>query len=129
MPRIEMPSQQNDGAPHWVEIRDKLMAGDRFLVQAAARVEQAADGSAHTSFLEMNNDMRNTLLGRIITAWSYPCSTPAQANGQPADLVIGNAMDLDDYAALEKAIEPLTEKISGRGAPAPKTESPAPQDD
>ena len=128
MPRLDMPSQQSDGTPNWVEYRDKLMAGDRFLVQAAARVEQAADGSAHTSFLEMNNDMRNTLLGRIITAWSYPCSTPAQAAGQPADLVIGNAMDLDDYSALEEAVEPLMAKISGRSAvPDPKTETdPAP---
>jgi hypothetical protein len=121
MPRLDMPSQQSDGTPNWVEYRDKLMAGDRFLVQAAARVQQEADGSAKTSFLEMNNDMRNTLLGRIITAWSYPCSTPAQAAGQPADLVIGNAMDLDDYSALEKAVEPLMDKISGRGpAPDPK---------
>ena len=128
MPRLDMPSQQSDGTPNWVEYRDKLMAGDRFLVQAAARVEQAADGSAHTSFLELDNDMRNALLGRIITAWSYPAPTPAQTAGQPADLVIGNAMDLDDYSALEEAVEPLMAKISGRSAvPDPKTETaPAP---
>jgi hypothetical protein len=112
---------QDDGTPNWVEYRDKLMAGDRFLVQAAAKVQQEADGSAKTSFLELDNDMRNALLGRIITAWSYPAPTPAQTGGQPADLVIGNAMDLDDYSALEKAVQPLMNKISGRSAPDPKT--------
>ena len=121
MPRLDMPSQQSDGTPNWVEYRDKLMAGDRFLVQAAAKVQQEADGSAKTSFLELDNDMRNALLGRIITAWSYPAPTPAQTGGQPADLVIGNAMDLDDYSALEKAVQPLMNKISGRSAPDPKT--------
>ena len=121
MPRLDMPSQQSDGTPNWVEYRDKLMAGDRFLVQAAAKVQQEADGSAKTSFLELDNDMRNALLVRIITAWSYPAPTPAQTGGQPADLVIGNAMDLDDYSALEKAVQPLMNKISGRSAPDPKT--------
>ena len=121
MPRIPMISMQDDGTPNWVEYRDKLMAGDRFLVQAAAKVQQEADGSAKTSFLELDNDMRNALLVRIITAWSYPAPTPAQTGGQPADLVIGNAMDLDDYSALEKAVQPLMNKISGRSAPDPKT--------
>jgi hypothetical protein len=125
MPRIPMVSQQEDGTPHWVEIRDKLMAGDRFLVQAAATVQQSPDGSAKTSYLEINNDMRNTLLGRIITAWSFPCPTPAQAAGQPADLVIGNAMDLDDYSVLEEAVEPLMAKIAGRRETGPKTETAA----
>lgn len=122
MPRLEMPSGE------WVEYRDKLMAGDRFLVQAAATVQQSPDGSAKTSYLEINNDMRNTLLGRIITAWSFPCPTPAQAAGQPADLVIGNAMDLDDYSALEEAVEPLMAKIAGRRETGPKTETATPQE-
>ena len=115
MARVELPS----GA--WVEYRDKLLAGDRFAVQAVARVELGDKGQS-ASFLEMQNDMRNAMLGRIITAWSYPAPTPEQA-GQPADLVIGKVMDLDDYAALEKAVEPLMDKISGRSAPDPKTPS------
>jgi len=120
MPKLDLPS----GA--WVEYRDRLMAGDRFMVQAAAKVEvNQGDGMSRTSYLEMNNDMRNTLLGRIITGWSYPAPTPSQA-GQPADLVIGNVMDLDDYSALEEAVEPLMAKIGGRREPDPKTETPPP---
>ena len=121
MPKLDLPS----GA--WVEYRDQLMAGDRFIVQASAKVEvDQGEGKTRTSYLELNNDMRNTLLGRIITAWSYPAPTPQQA-GQPADLVIGNVMDLDDYSALELAVEPLMAKISGRAA-GPKTETAIPQD-
>lgn len=122
MPKLDLPS----GA--WVEYRDKLMAGDRFMVQAVAKVEvDQATSVSRTSFLEMANDQRNALLGRIITAWSFPAPTPSQA-GQPADLVIGNVMDLDDYAALEEAVEPLMAKIGGRREPDPKPEPVIPPD-
>jgi len=119
--KVELPS----GA--WVEIRTDLKAGDRFAVQAVAIVELGS-GAERTkaSFLEMQNDMRNALLGRIITGWSYPTPIPSDASVvAAADVVIGNAMDLDDYAALERAVEPLMEKIQGRGAPDPKKRSAA----
>ena len=123
MARIELPSTQADGTPHWVEYRDKLKAGDRFAVQAVAKVEL---GSGNTdkrtaSFLEMQNDMRNALLGRIITEWSFPDPIPSQNSFAAADVVIGNVMDLEDYAALEKAVEPLMDLIAGRNTPDPKT--------
>ena len=73
-----------------------------------------------TSFLAMANDMRNALLGRIITAWSYPAAIPAENHFAAADVIIGDAMDLDDYAALEEAVQPLMDKIGGRGTPDPK---------
>jgi len=117
MARVELPS----GA--WVEYRDKLLAADRFAVQAVARVE-LGENSNSASFLEMNNDMRNALLGRIIVAWSYDGPTPKDDHFRAADMVIGETMDLDDYTALEKAVEPLMEKISGRGASAPDPKKP-----
>ena len=117
--KVDLPS----GA--WVELRENLKAADRFAVQAVASVEvggSAGEGRTRASFLEMQNDMRNALLGRIITAWSYPAPIPD--NGlAAADVVIGNAMDLDDYAALEKAVEPLMDKIAGRQAADPKKPS------
>ena len=118
MAKIDLPS----GA--WIEYRDQLKALDRFAVQAVAKVQLGAgtDEKRTASFLEMQNDMRNALLGRIITAWSYPLPIPG--NGlAAADVVIGEAMDLDDYAALEKAVEPLMDKISGRGQADPKKPS------
>jgi len=113
MARAELPSGE------WVEYRDKLIAADRFAVQAVARVEFGDSGNK-ASFLEMQNDMRNALLGRIITGWSYHSPIPSADSFRAADMVIGETMDLDDYAALEKAIEPLMDKIAGRGTPDPK---------
>jgi len=114
MARVELPS----GA--WVEYRDKLLAADRFAVQAVARVE-LKESSNSASFLEMENDMRNALLGRIITKWSYNGPTPLEDSFRAADMVIGETMDLDDYSVLEKAVKPLMDKIAGRGeTPDPK---------
>ena len=123
--RIELPSTQSDGSPNWVEYRDKLKAGDRFAVQAAAKVElgSGTDDKRVASFLEMQNDMRNALLGRIITEWSFPDPIPSANSFAAADVVIGNVLDLEDYAALEKAVEPLMDLIQGRNVPDPKRQS------
>lgn len=118
--RIEMPSMNSDGETHnWVEIRTTLKASDRFEVQKVARLEMKEEANL-ASFLEMQNDMRNALLGRIITAWSYPVPIPSQNSFAAADKVIGELMDLDDYAVLEKAVEPFMDKISGRVTRDPK---------
>ena len=63
--KIDLPS----GA--WVEIRKDLRAKDRFAVQDVATLE-VGEGRNKASLYGMQNDMRNALLGRIITAWSYP---------------------------------------------------------
>ena len=113
MAKVELPSGNH------VEYRDKLLAADRFAVQAVARVE-LKESSNSASFLEMQNDMRNALLGRIIVAWSYDGPTPSEDHFRAADMVIGETMDIDDYAALEDEVEPLMDKISGRASPDPK---------
>lgn len=112
--RVELPSG------NWIEMRDKLLAADRFAVQAVARVE-LGDKNNSASFLEMQNDMRNCLLGRIISKWSFPGPTPAEDSFRAADMVIGETMDLDDYAALEEAVEPFMEKIAGKSRPDDKS--------
>ena len=120
MPRkIDLPS----GA--WVEIREDLKARDRFDVQAVAKLE-VGEGKNKAALYEMQNDMRNCLLGRIITAWSYAVPVPSANSFQAADVVIGDAMDLDDYAVLADEVEPLMDKIAGRKAAAdPKKPSAA----
>ena len=116
MPRAELPSLQADNTPNWVEYRDRLMSLDRFEVQEVALVSVGD----RTSFLALQNDMRNALLGRIITAWSFPVPIPSANGFQAADKVIGSVLDLDDYAALEEAVQPLMDKIAGRATPDPK---------
>lgn len=105
MARVDLPS----GA--WVEYRDKLKAGDKFAVQDAVSMETREDGSRKMA-LGLGNDIRNALLGRIITGWSYPDPVPAQNQFQAADVVIGNAMDIDDYLALAEAVQPLLDKVN-----------------
>lgn len=106
MARVELPSG------NWVEYRENLKAIDRFAVQDAITME-IKDGANHTS-LGIANDIRNALLGRIITGWSFPGPFPAQAKDiAAADTIIGEAMDLDDYNHLADAVQPLVEKVSG----------------
>jgi hypothetical protein len=120
MARIELPSMSADGETrNWVDYRDVLKAADRFEVQKVARLEMKEEANL-ASFLEMQNDMRNALLGRIITAWSYPVPIPSQNSFAAPDKIIGELMDLDDYSVLEQAVEPLMDKISGRVARDPK---------
>ena len=120
--RVELPSKQADGTHNWVEYRDSLMAIDKFAVDEVATVVMG-DGGNKVSALAMRNDMRNALLGRVISAWSFPVPVPKDNNFQAADIVICNAMNLKDYGALAKAIEPLMEEIDGRDLPDPKKSS------
>jgi len=105
MAKIELPSG------NWVEYRDQLKAIDRFAVHDAVTLEFREGGNRAS--LGMINDQRNALLGRIITAWSYSVPVPAGNSFQAADVIIGEAMDIDDYQVLADAIQPLMEKISG----------------
>jgi hypothetical protein len=105
MARVELPSGG------YVEYRDQLKAIDRFAVQDAVFLE-VKDG-VNRAALGFGNDIRNALLGRIITGWSFG-PTPAQVREiQAADVVIGEAMDLDDYNVLADAVQPLLDKVSG----------------
>jgi hypothetical protein len=107
--RVELPS----GC--WVEIRDKLMAGDKFAVQGSFNVkvidgEQVMPGS-------ITNLMRNALLTETITAWGGPglegIPVPS-ANLGGAD-IIGTHLDIDDYNCLVDAVEPMLEKVTFTG--------------
>jgi hypothetical protein len=124
MARLELPSKQADGSPNWIEYRDALRALDRFAVQEVVNFEiDDSTGKRKANFYVISNDMRNALLGRIITAWSYPAPIPSKNSFQAADIVIGETMNLEDYAALEEAIQPLMDLINGTREPDPKKQS------
>lgn len=123
MARVELPSLRNGSETehNWVEYREQLKASDRFAVQDAVFID-SKDGSNRMS-LGIGNDIRNALLGRIITAWSFGGPTPAQLKDvAAADTVIGDAMDLDDYNALSDAVQPLVDKVSGNKGKESKTD-------
>lgn len=96
---------------NWVEYRENLKAMDRFAVQDAVSLEFSDKGNRAS--LGLVNDQRNALLGRIITGWSYNVAIPSQTPQWAADVVIGEAMDIDDYNELSDAVQPLLDKIQG----------------
>lgn len=92
-------------------LRDKLSADDRFAVQDAIRLSLDTSTGLQETAGGMVNAMRNALLARVIESWtveglSVPSEDP-KALGQ---------LDIDDYNALEDAVEPLMAKII-RGIP------------
>ena len=94
----------------WVEVRDKLKAADKFAVQDAVVFTFESGGSQQIS-AGLQNKMRNALLSKIITGWSYELPIPSQ-NEKWATEDLGDIMDIDDYNALQQAVEPLFEKVS-----------------
>jgi hypothetical protein len=108
--KLELPSGG------WVEYRDRLMAGDKFAVQDAVSMEFNDNGGRKAS-LGLLNDQRNALLGRIITGWSFGQTPDSVKELMAADVVIGNALDIDDYNALADEVQPLLDKVMGTKVP------------
>ena len=110
--RVDLPSGG------YIEFRDSLKARDKFAVQNSLKFK-VKDGKEQEVSGGITNDMRNALLAELITAWSLDAPLPS------ADLAKGmtaiDDMDIDDYNALQEAVEPLLEKVSFR--PNPKTQS------
>jgi hypothetical protein len=107
----------------WVEYREELKAGDRFAAQAAAS-QEIIDGNVKISALGFQNSIRNALLARIITGWSYTVPVPAQNDFvQDKEAYIGDTMSLKDYNLLADAVQPLVDEISGVVVEDPKEPS------
>lgn len=115
MPRIELPSEQADGKPNFVDLKepDDFMASDLFAIHRAVRVKSSATGETEYSAQEWADDRVNAFLGSAITAWSFPSPIPAQINVAAADVVIGKTMRAKDWAALRKAAQPLIDELEG----------------
>ena len=101
MPRVELPSPQADGSPHWVDLKspDDFLAADLFALHRAVKIRSGADGATEYS----------------------PREIPAQNGVAAADVVIGRAMKAKDWAALRKAALPLIDELEGEDRPDPKS--------
>ena len=110
--RVDLPSGG------YVDVRDNLVADDKFAVQDSIKFK-VRDGKEQEVSGGITNDMRNALLAELITGWSLKAPLPS------ADMKAGMAaiddMDIDDYNALQEAVEPLLEKVSFR----PNRETPS----
>jgi hypothetical protein len=107
--RIELPSGG------WIEYRTDLKANDKFAVQDAIIIE-LSDGDTRKVHGGTSNLMRNALLARIITAWSYE-GIPVPAMNIAGVETIGDTLDIDDYNALAEEVNPLLEKVAFTSAP------------
>lgn len=108
--RVELPGDA------WVELRDALKAKDRFAVQDAVNLVVDQERSTQHVSLNVSDQMRLALLGLTITDWSFAQQgIPIPANNPGGTDIIGEVLDLDQYNALEEAIEPLFQKVRGRG--------------
>lgn len=107
--RVDLPS----GA--WVDVREKLKGGDKFAVHGAIKFT-AEEGKQQTVSGAVTDNMRNALLAGIITDWSVKDDNgndvPIPANNLASPEAIFGQMDIDDYNALQEAVEPLMEKVS-----------------
>lgn len=100
----------------WVELREKLMAADKFSVQSAVKIElDTATGLQHTA-VGMVNDMRNQLLSLLIESWSFS-GVPVPKDNHAGVRTLGEILDLDDYNALSEAVEPMLMKVVTGGTP------------
>lgn len=106
---LELPSSE------WVDYRDNLKSADKFAVQDAIVLEYDEDNKRQMR-AGVTNVMRNALLARIITAWSYP-GIPVPAQNIAGVEIIGETMDIDDYNALAEAVTPLLDKVMFTSAP------------
>jgi hypothetical protein len=124
--RIELPGKQPDGTSNWVDLADldDLMGEDLLIIHRAVKIRSGPGGETEYSPREMDDDRANTLLGRIITGWSFPAPIPSQNNIAPADLAISRAMKIRDYAALLGKARKLLAELDALEAQDPKS-SPA----
>lgn len=107
--RLELPS----GA--WVEYRTALKAADKFSVQDAIVLEYE-DETRRKIRGGVTNQMRNALLTRIITAWSFDGVPVPSLNIAGAD-ALGEILDIDDYNALSDAVSDLLDKVAFTSSP------------
>lgn len=117
--RVDLPSGTSD-RPVWVDIREDLKAADKIAVQGAISVTVDTEGLTHSRG-GLENAMRNALLARLITDWSFReqgIPIPAQHAVGP-DVIPEVITDLDDYDALSDAVQPMLVRVMRR----PKTQT------
>ena len=123
--RVELVSKQADGTPSWVDLADldDLMGEDLLVIRRAVRIKSGPNGETEYSPREMEDDQANALLGRIITAWSFPAPIPSQNGHAAADVAISRAMKIRDYATLLGKARALLKEIDALEAQDPKSSS------
>lgn len=112
MPRITFTSGD------WVEYREQIDLFDKFEVARAMKFE--TEKGKPSAVLGAQNDGRNAMLGRLITAWSYQVPIPEKNSFAAADKVMTGVMSIDDYDELTEEVEPLLSILVAEVGKAPE---------
>jgi hypothetical protein len=103
--KVTLPSK------NWVELRDRLMAADRFAVQDAV-ILTITGADKQEIGAGITNRMRNALLCQIITGWSFEGTPIPAMNASPGTDILGSTLDIDDYNHLADKVQHLLDKVS-----------------
>lgn len=102
--RVDLPNGQ------WVEVREKLGAGDRWAISSGYTVTYKDGGTilpGNVGALQMK-----AFLASVITDWSFP-GVPVPSQNMAGAEVLAHvfAEDLEGYTVLEEAVAPLFAKV------------------
>lgn len=119
--RIELVSEQPDGTPNHIDVREDIKGGDIFAVRKASRVPLGEDGRpSEMSFQGLEDDQLIALAYRVITGWSFQVPLPgsvAAAEGVLSDL---SGADLRKFRAGMKPLMDLVKSDDDQPDPKPQ---------
>lgn len=110
--RVSLPSGG------WADLREELKGSDSKAARKAV-VYTVDDEGRRVMNAGSDDDMRDALLARIITAWSFEERgiLPPSKNPLAGPEHIADTLSDEDYAALHEAVTPLLNKAAGRPNP------------
>ena len=106
----------------WAELRDKLLAKDKFSVQNAISVPMDNRGQIRDVSGSVMTLMETALMTRLLESWSLDDPLPGSHScpecmgnsalwHQHVADYIGETLELDDFNALETIISPMLDKV------------------
>src|SRR6185312_1747361 len=117
--RIELASEQPDGTPNHIDVREDIKGGDIFAVRKASRVPLGEDGRpSEMSFQGLEDDQLIALAHRVITGWSFQVPLPGSVEAAESVLSDLSGTDLKKFRAEMKPLLDLVK--SEEDLPDPK---------
>ena len=122
--RIELASEQPDGEPNYIEVREDIKGGDIFAVRKASRVPLGEDGRpSEMSFQGLEDDQLIALAHRVITGWSFQVPLPQSVAAAESVLSDLSGADLRKFRAGMKPLMDLVKTDDDQPDPKPQPAS------
>src|SRR6185312_14685775 len=122
--RIELASEQADGTPNHIDVREDIKGGDIFAVRKASRVPLGEDGRpSEMSFQGLEDDQLIALAHRVITGWSFQVPLPQSVAAAESVLSDLSGADLRRFRAGMKPLMDLVKTDDDQPDPKPQPAS------